>query len=196
MAHRHLNIWGGSPKGGKSFSAARAQALSQHISLTCFSPYKEIELKGKEQAQPTLYFCSHTTGRQRLRFAHSLPVLRSDSIQSAATQPVSHSHHISINVNSPTASLYYDFTGLTPFITYPIHLKERWGLGCKLQLTKQIYFTILFKKLTKNPQISKCLHLLWESRTIFHLLSLFIPYLKSLLQNTIKESLACLLNKS
>lgn len=174
--------------------------LAQHVPLTCFPPYREkkkiMERKGEKSNPPCTFVPVPKAGRAPSLQAAS-ECLGSERMKRAATQPASHGHHIYINVNSPAASLYNDFTGLTPFVTYPIHWNERWGLGCELQLTKQIYFTTSFKKLTKKKASkSQRLRLLWERRNISYLIFTVIPHLKALLQYKIRESLACLLNKS
>lgn len=110
-----------------------------------------MERKGEKSNPPCTFVPVPKAGRAPSLQAAS-ERLGSERMKRAATQPPSHGHHIYINVNSPAASLYNDFTGLTPFVTYPIHWNERWGLGCELQLTKQIYFTTSFKKLTKKKR--------------------------------------------
>lgn len=69
MAHRYFNIWGGSPKGGKSLYCKSPGAVpAQYVLLNCFLSYKKTELKGKEKNQPTLYFCPHIKARQSSQF--------------------------------------------------------------------------------------------------------------------------------
>lgn len=79
VANRHLNIWGGSPKGGKSlYCKSPGNIPAQYVLLNCFLSYSKIELKGKEKNQPTLYFCPHTKARQSSQFhaASKSPDLR------------------------------------------------------------------------------------------------------------------------
>lgn len=79
MACRHLNIWGGSPKGGKSLYCNSPGTIpAQYVLLNCFLSYTNLELIGKEKNQTTLYFCPHTKARQSSQFhaAFKSPDLR------------------------------------------------------------------------------------------------------------------------